>query len=176
MYYKMGFSKIQHQLWHGKTAGVRTENRFFVSHAARTGTLPHGIPALGGSQVRGFPHQVPLVMQRWSQAPKKCMAMHHKLPKTLMCNPMSHRGQFLHSVKDYLVSKHFPPQNISHFSTRSLLKSGPSFYLQHLPQILKMCSIFLKLTSEQKHYFSHMFFIPSSTSKTPLKGSHHWEL
>ena len=92
MYYKMGFSKIQHQLWHGKTAGVRTENRFFVSHAARTGTLPHGIPALGGSQVRGFPHQVPLVMQRWSQAPKKCMAMHHKLPKTLMCNPMSHRG------------------------------------------------------------------------------------
>ena len=24
MYYKMGFSKIQHQLWHGKTAGVST--------------------------------------------------------------------------------------------------------------------------------------------------------
>ena len=47
MYYKMGFSKIQHQLWHGKTAGVSTENRFFISHAARTGTLPHGIPNLG---------------------------------------------------------------------------------------------------------------------------------
>ena len=67
----MGFSKIQHQLWHGKTAGVSTENRFFISHAARTGTLPHGIPNLGQKPAEEAPQQVPLIMQRWSQAPKK---------------------------------------------------------------------------------------------------------
>ena len=59
MYYKMGFSKIQHQPWHGKIAGVSTENRFFVSHAARTGTLPHGIPNLGRKPAEGAPTASP---------------------------------------------------------------------------------------------------------------------
>ena len=60
MYYKMGFSKIQHQPWHGKIAGVSTENRFFISHAARTGTLPRGIPNLGQKPAEGAPTASPL--------------------------------------------------------------------------------------------------------------------
>lgn len=103
-------------------------------------------PALGGRQVRGFPQQVPLVTQRWSQAPRKCMAMHHKLPKTLMCNPMSHRGSSYTQLR------------IIWFPSTSLLKLS----VTSLPDPFKIRSKFLPLASSPNSkdmlYFPKTYF------------------